>query len=144
MTSTAEQIEFVRHITTRPSMWVVKPSYASICNYLLGFDAARDGALLAGFKEWLTMRLGYGHNYCWDRLVMEIALGPISHLNLQLDNESDAKCTGALRDLLTEYLELRGKIGLRNILYDHGCWMRNQDWFDENVERYGSSAGTEK
>jgi hypothetical protein len=75
--------------------------------------------------------------------VSEIALGRIPHLDPELDDDAEAKCIGALRDLLTEYLELRGKIGLRNILYDYGRWLRSQAWFDEDVERYGSSDGPE-
>ena len=136
-----QQIDFIEHLTTRPSMWVWRPSYDSITAFLVGYDHALHGGLLEGYREWLTMKFGYGHNLAWPALLVIDALGEDA-LELQQRSAQDEKLLlERLRESLTEYLRYRDQIGLRNVLFDHGVWLRKQHWFNENVERFGTSTG---
>ena len=60
-------------VRTRTAMYVFPDTYDSVSAYLLGYDAALEGALLIGFKEWLVMRLGAGINLVWTELIPPLA-----------------------------------------------------------------------
>ena len=140
---TDEWVSFIDHLTTRPGMWVGSANYDLIVTFLNGYNHALGGAMLAGFHEWLEMRFGRGHSLAWPALIRYETLGYPDDQN-ETDTDGDDKLLSVLRDLLTEYFRHRKTIGLRNVYYDHGKWIRQFDWFNENVERYGSSDGPRK
>ncbi len=114
-------------------MLVGNASYDCVVSFLSGYDHALNGSLLVGFHEWLTMKLGYGHNLGWSALLVDTVLGDAPIKAISRTEDEDALLLERLRQVLTEYLRLREEIGLRNVLFDHGTWLREQEWFDENV-----------
>ncbi len=122
-------------------MWVGAVNYDRVTAYLSGYDYALDGGFLAGFKEWLAVKYGYGQNLAWNGLFASATLGEADTHERPRPTGHDEVLLEQLRSTLVEFLRHRQIIGLRNVLFDHGQWMRKQDWFDENVERFGSSAG---
>ncbi len=138
---TNSDIELIDHLTKRPEMFVGSSSFDCVTSFLCGYDSAKNSNFLIGFQEWLTMRIGFGHNLVWYALVEQEVLGHIQTNPVNRSKEENQQLLEGLRLILTEYFRHRSKIGIRNVLYDHGCWIRKHDWFDENVERYGSSSG---
>jgi hypothetical protein len=66
----AEFEEVVRRLCARPGMYVVPPTFGSVCAYLSGFNAARGEGPLVGFREWLIVRSNGGNNLTWDGLAL--------------------------------------------------------------------------
>jgi hypothetical protein len=52
------------------AMFVPSETYDAVASFLLGYDAAYEGGLLLGFREWLALRLGTGSNLSWPALVL--------------------------------------------------------------------------
>ena len=141
---TNEMVELVENLTKRPAMFVGRESYVGACAYLGGIDHALGGSFLAGFHEWLTMKFGRWHNVHWSAIPEFELLGNGGGLRREFSEQEESQLLNSLRELLIEYLRYRQEVGLRNVYYDHGKWLRQHSWFDENVERYGSSAGPKK
>lgn len=136
--------QLVEGITTRTSMYVINADYFSFCNYLLGYDAGGNGAFLGGFHEWLCVKFDSSWNVIWSVAVASTILGDnfrSSEPKLEFDTETNQKLISNLRTLMIEFLELRDKVGVRNIYYEHGVWQRSKSWFDENVNEGGVSDG---
>ncbi len=55
-------IELIDHLTKRPEMFVGSSSFDCVTSFLCGCDSAKNSNFLIGFQEWLTMRIGFGHN----------------------------------------------------------------------------------
>ena len=137
---TNEWITFVDSLTTRPEMFVGLADYDFVTTFICGYNYACDGAFLAGFKEWLAMRYGHVSNVAWYAVIRFETIGDTDKQGAS-DDTNDQVLLNALRELLTEFMRHREAIGLRNVLYDHGVWLRQFEWFNENVERHGSSDG---
>ena len=86
------------------------------------------------------MRYDKSHHVGWHYVIASETLG-VGPGDKGWGKETSAVLLTALREILTEFIQHRSRIGLRNVLYDHGVWMRGHSWFVENVERYGSSSG---
>jgi hypothetical protein len=133
---TPELIDFIEHITNRPSMYVCGDEYERVAAYLAGYDAA-SGAF-QGLHEWLCMKFERHYNVVW-WAVIETEL---DRANDRVDQSTrNERLLASMRNLLVEFVKHRDTIGLRNLYYDFGQWRRSFDWFDENVERYGRSDG---
>lgn len=48
--------QFVEQLRAGPGMYGLNGTYHPTAMLLVGFDLARDGGLLRGFREWLTVR----------------------------------------------------------------------------------------
>ena len=52
---------------------MIPPSFTTVCAYIDGFNTARGGGPLLGFREWLLLKLDDGNNFHWiglaDRLI---------------------------------------------------------------------------
>jgi hypothetical protein len=115
----------IAHLCTRPSMWVLGGDFPSVCAYITGFDCARDGGPLSGWREWLVVRCGTGDNCCW---------GVLAEMQLRLDlvdpvcPEKDRKVF-ALGQLLAEFFAVRNKDGLTKIFHVYAKWILRKPWY---------------
>jgi hypothetical protein len=120
--------ELVGTLCKRPGMWVCQPYFSSVCAYIRGYNHARDGGPLAGFREWLIVRTNGGNNLPWEVLVRLIAL-PDSDLTGQLTTEQEASCLQGLASLLEEYLRFREENGITKVHYDYARWLLRRPWY---------------
>jgi hypothetical protein len=114
--------ELVRHMCQRPSMWVRPPGFSSVCAYISGFDHARDGGPLDGFREWLVVRLRDGDNMTWDGLV-EMAIRPEADPIESATDDQDASRLKAMAVLFDEFFRFRDEEGVTKIHYEYARWL---------------------
>jgi hypothetical protein len=141
--------EFFAAVHKRPGMYGLDGTFTQFQIFLEGCDAATSWSLLAGFNEWLLMRLGRESNLSWSALVRWLAfpayrqlitetLGddaddsyvserlvfpPGSSFNA-LSDDDNALAVETLFRLLDEFLELREQPrGLTKIFSEYVVWM---------------------
>ena len=89
-------------VRRRPGMYFQSPSYDCVAAFVQGYDAACDGRLLLGFREWLVRQLGYGANLAWPALVLLVTFGSSS---IPRDEADDAAGELAAIDSLFDLIE---------------------------------------
>lgn len=95
--------------------------------FVLGVDAGSSGGMLAGFREWLIVRLNHGNNLVWTALVRHPAPGGFVH---PLTPEADAAAVATLFQLLDEFLEVRERHGGPLKIYGaYQTWLNTQSWY---------------
>lgn len=117
--------EMIRSLCARPGMWVIPPSFATACAYIDGFNSARGGAPLLGFREWLVLKLDDGNNLHWIGLAEWLipAAGPT-------DAGAEERRILALGGLIADYLRERDTGGITKVYFDYGRWLLRQRWYD--------------
>ena len=99
-------------------MYLLEETYVVVAAFIQGYDEAYEGGLLAGFREWLVVRLVGGQNLAWPALVLHAAFpGSRSPQDaLRSEPDGDRVAIDTLFRLLTEFDETRKKHdGLRSI-----------------------------
>lgn len=117
-------------------MYFQKEDYDVVSAFVLGCDAGNDWGLLAGFREWLILRLDGGNNLVWPALVLEIAFPGEGRSSAKLELPcGHHHAVETLFDLLAEFLEVRNKRdGLREIFEKYEVWVQQQSWFDKSAD----------
>jgi hypothetical protein len=119
--------ELLAAVGQRPSAHGLDGTYASMTAFVLGCDAGSSNGMLAGFREWLIVRLDHGNNLAWPALVRHLAPNGFVH---PLTPEADTAAVGALFQLLNEFLELReGRDGPLKIYGAYQAWLNAQNWY---------------
>lgn len=99
-------------------MYFLEETYAVIAAFLQGYDAAYEGGLLAGFREWLVVRLMTGSNLGWSALVLHAAFPGTQSPQDALRTKPNAErvAIDVLFNLLAEFDEMRKQHeGLKDI-----------------------------
>jgi|GEM_PF-1878025 len=118
----------VQKLCKQPGMWVSKPYFPSVCAYIRGYDDAREGGPLAGFREWLIVQLDDGNNLSWEGLVRKIIFrSEISDVPVQAQEEMESLLK--LASLIDEYLVFRSLNGITKIYYDYAQWLLKKHWY---------------
>lgn len=109
----------VQFACSRPGMYIPQATFLGMCCFLDGFDYARDGGTLCGFREWMIVRLNGGNNLAW--------FGLASHL---IPDQGDEKQRiAALGDLICEFLRHVRAVGLAQVFWDYQTWLKRQSWY---------------
>lgn len=122
-----ELFEKVRKYT---GMWLDEETYGSATAFVSGYDAACEGGLLAGFKEWLVVRVGSGTNLAWSALVLHAAFPDHSSPQEALDPDPRVhrQAIETLFRLLAEFEDARaGSDGLRRIYSAFEQWVHDHE-----------------
>jgi hypothetical protein len=117
-------------VRTRTGMYLQEETYATASALVLGYDLACEGGVLAGFREWLLVRIDAAshNNLAWPGLVPHVAF-PESN-NPQEAVLASAKtqrhAIDTLFSLLAEYDEkVRSRHdGLRQVFADYERWAK--------------------
>ncbi|MYW05608.1 hypothetical protein [Streptomyces sp. SID3343] len=110
----------------------IEVSYQAATAFLVGCNAGNSGHLLDGFREWLSMKLGYVSEGAWPELVLRIAFtfpedGRVSiSERLDPDPDADAAARAKLFELIGDFWEIRGPRGLPDIFYDYQSFLARQ------------------
>ena len=99
--------DFLKRVHRTSGMFLLNNTFAEACAFLVGYDKALQGSLLAGFRDWLVVRTNGRSNLVFPWLVLEYAAPHADHESLTPEQERLAM--DALFDLLDEYLSL-GKL----------------------------------
>ncbi|MBI2920683.1 MAG: hypothetical protein HYY18_06315 [Planctomycetes bacterium] len=106
MQSAAELFAAVR---AHPGMYLMNSTFGEAVAFVDGFDIARKGRPLKGFKEWLVSRLGYGTNLHWAGLVLSLTYPdePDPKLAASKSRQAQNKALDSLFSLVDEFLSTR-------------------------------------
>jgi hypothetical protein len=128
------QTSVIRHyrglltaVHQQPQTHGIDNTYPSVTAFILGCDAGSSWGMLTGFKEWLVVRLGKGHDLAWPILVRHLTITGWIH---PLTPQSDAEAVTTLFQLLAEFMDQREQPnGLAKIFKDHQTWLNTQAWY---------------
>jgi hypothetical protein len=119
--------ELIPLLCTRTSMWVQPPCFSSVFAFIDGYDYARDGGPLAGFREWLIVRADRGDNLHWSGLVMLLCI-PDADWAGPFTAEQEASCLQGMAGLFDEFFGFRQEHGITKIHHDHAQWLLGKRW----------------
>ena len=114
-------LENLKH---RPAMMGVR-NFREAAAFLVGFDSATMGGLLAGFREWLVVRANGGNNLAFVGLV-EMLMAKSPPVGDDRDRAEIEYLMATLDEFLTERSEWDA---LRRIYAKHQNWLRKQSWY---------------
>jgi hypothetical protein len=123
-----EFTELVSRLCLRPGLWVLPPYFSTVCAFIRGYDHARDGGPLAGFREWLVVRADRGDNLTWEGLV-KILILPGHDLTEPLTADREESCLKALASLFEEFFRFREEQGITRVHYDYARWLLRKRWY---------------
>ncbi len=115
-----------------PGMYVPRTDFDAAAAFLIGFDEARDGEVLAGFREWLVMKAGAGNNFGWPELVVRLAYPEPGSRPRVLPGNDQAFLVKLLFESLQDFWHDRESAqGPDEIRRRHSEWLRAQDRHQE-------------
>ncbi len=118
--------QVVENICARPGMYVFPPTFHTVCAYLDGFNAARDGGPLMGLNPWMVTRRRDGNNLHWIGLA-ELLIGTTSGEEHRINKEEHR--INKLGQLLAEFFEYRRANGLEKIWHEYAKWLLSKSWY---------------
>lgn len=112
-------------------MYLPVPSYDAVVAYVLGYDAATQGGLLVGFREWLIVKLQDGNNLSWPALLLQLeqreqGFRPQTSAPEKAEMRAAEFMNATLEQFVSER-DARG--GLRQIYAAYEAWLRQQQWY---------------
>jgi hypothetical protein len=119
-------------------MWLTRVTFDTVTALIQGVDMASQGGMLAGFREWLVIRLDGGSNLVWTALVKEIACSTSANESVTSEALIEQNLINTTFRLLDEYWDDREKQGLRGIYLKHEQWLRKQEWYGPDSPKYFS------
>lgn len=126
--------ELFEALRNRTGMYVQQETYVVVAAFVLGYDEAHEGGVLAGFREWLVVRLDGSANLDWPSLVLQVAFpnARVPEDELTGTPNGDRHAIETLFDLIIEFDVARaGRNGLVNILVAYERWERDVVHRDE-------------
>ena len=128
--------QLVGRICLHPTMYVTPATFAAVCGYLSGFNAARSGGPLVGLKQWLVVRRNGGNNLSWSGLAWEqLAIS-------EKGQAADEQVICALGQLLKEFFEYRRTKGITKVFHEYARWLLRKSWYTGPLRR-GSETSDE-
>lgn len=115
-------------VRKRTGMFLPQETYAVVAAFVLGYDTACEGGLLAGFREWLVVRVGTGSNLSWSALVLHAAFpnAPSPQDEASTSPATERHAIDTLFDLLDEFDAVRAKPdSLKRIFLTHERFVAN-------------------
>jgi hypothetical protein len=105
-----------RDVAQHTGMYLRGESYDEVVAFLLGCDAGNDWGLLAGFREWLVVKLDGPENLAWGVLVLD----QVCPGDRPLTPDENRTAIAALIGFGTEFMEARKqRDGLARIFEQH-------------------------
>lgn len=122
---------YFQAVRKRPILYGVDGSFDSIVAFVLGFDAATNGELLSGFREWLIVRVDDGNNLAWPALVGRLLAVDCSHgdpggMCTVCGEQGGSKLLGVLDEFLSTKEE---RNGTTKIFDAYREWLKRQQWY---------------
>jgi hypothetical protein len=128
--------EIVPSVCQKTGMWVSPPTFRTATAFFQGYDMARDGGPLHGFREWLVVQYQGADNIYWTRLA-EMVLGITDQ---QLAAEDQKEILMQLSDLMEEFFAYRKANGVVVIFDDYRRWLLKNKWYDGPLRKTKKAA----
>ncbi|MEU7947361.1 hypothetical protein AB0C50_22010 [Micromonospora taraxaci] len=113
----------------------VDGSFNSVAAFVLGFDAATNGGLLSGFREWLIVRINDGNNLAWPALAgrllaVDCPHGDPGRVCADCGDQGGFELLGVLDEFLAIKEE---RNGLAKIFDAYLEWLKKQQWYRSDM-----------
>lgn len=116
------------NVRRRASMYLPAVSYDAAAAFVLGYDAATQGGLLVGLREWLIVKLQDGNNLAWPALILDLLRRTGSHESATEGAEKRA-IEFMFVTLEQFFSERDARGGIRRIYAMYEAWIRQQEWY---------------
>ncbi len=116
-----EPLRTIGALASYPAMVLMKPTFGLAVEFLDGFDAAWEGGLLRGLREWLVVKVDGEETAHWSELVRSWCRSDLASLRGQKREASLIAKTVECVDAL--WRERKRIDGLRWIFEDHAGWL---------------------
>jgi hypothetical protein len=134
-----DYLDLFEKVRRRPSMYVGGESFEILAAWVDGFDVARSGGVLVGFREWLIVRCRGGNNLAWPALVRGLAGTTDSRDGM--GKRDNRRAIDVMFALIEEFAKDRHRRGLRAILFDYQRWLWRQSWYTADRPGYVAPPG---
>ncbi|MGV9334648.1 hypothetical protein [Nocardia sp. NPDC003726] len=121
----------LRNLRLRPGMYFARSElgYDKLVAFVTGVDIGSQGSMLAGFREFLILRLDGGNNLSWSGLVSRICVPDAAR---PLDGHDEQAAVDGLFDLLDEFLaETADHRARTRIHHEYFRWLQRQSWYTD-------------
>ena len=100
--------ELFESIRLRPGMYFTEERYVVVAAFVLGYDAANDGQILEGYRDWLAEKLGFGANLSWEPLVLSLAFPDAKQpeIEVELSEKNQRVAIDLLFETIYQFTEL--------------------------------------
>ena len=115
MTDNRDPLELFLLVAEKPGMFVHAKRFDVVWGFIEGFDTARAGAPLKGFREWLVLQRGAWSNLAWFMLIRERVF-PDSDPGLLPEPHEHEALLAELRSTLAAFRRDLDREGLSAIL----------------------------
>ena len=115
----------ISHLCSRPGMYVGRADFSAVVAYIDGFNVARGGAPLLGFREWLVVKANTGNNLHWAGLVKLLVRLP----EKESEDTQDEFWIAAAGNLIADYLAYRNANGITKVYYKYARWLLRKKWY---------------
>jgi hypothetical protein len=117
--------DIFRSLLKSPGMYVPNENFDSIVSFMIGFDSARDGGPLVGFREWLIVRVGSGDTLHWPALILRLIFPEAASPRAELfQQENQVIAIRAMTTIYEEFWQERNAHdGLCNIFLNYQKWL---------------------
>ena len=125
-------------VRKHPGMYLSRVEFDLAVAFLDGFDLASNGGLLAGFKEWLVVKLDFAHDLTWPGLVLLLTFPQMDSPGSQLlQGDNQKRAVESLFGLLEAFWQEReASEGLRRIYRQYEEWLKRQDWYGPSCPQW--------
>jgi hypothetical protein len=133
--------EFVALLCARPQMFVADTNFHQVVAFIDGFNAARDGGPLLGFREWLVVRANTGDNLGWASLLKLVVPPPPES---EVGKNQEEYWNQVAGNLIAEYLRYRNTNGITKLYYEYGQWLLRKRWYQGPLRRKPPPPGSSR
>lgn len=125
----------IKFMMERPSMFLTSVTFDTVTAYLSGYDAAKNGGLLIGLREWAISKLRFGNNLVWPSLMYQLIFPGRTSSSNTIENADQQRAVESLFQLLREFFNERdSRDGLRQIYLRYSTWLESQEWYDPDIK----------
>lgn len=117
--------EIFEGLRTRTGMYVGETTYVAVAAFVVGYDEACEGGTLAGFREWLAVRMGSGSNLAWTAIVLRAAFPGSDSPEAELAKgpQAERRAIETMFELISAFDDERNRRdGLRKIFASYEDW----------------------
>lgn len=128
LVSDGELEQMLQNLCKRPDSYLPNATLGSVCGYVQGFDAARNGGLLVGLHQWLVVKHDGPNNVHWSWRMSALARKNVG------ESASENEAIAEFAALMAQFLSYRRKKGLTTIFYEYARWLLSKSWYDGPVQ----------
>lgn len=131
----SDPISLFRQLCKTPGMYISSNRYEAVAAFMNGYDMARGGSALTGFREYLLCQCDSWNNLPWWLLVRSVSGTAGSDLSKPVHDKADAQLVTALAMHLERFSERLASGGMARIYWEYAQWLSSRPHDDNEAHR---------